>query len=205
MTEQSTRTMMDDITETIEGDGIRAIKIAIDRDMRHTLTVEYPSGYEDYRDAVEGMIEAVRLVVPSKTIDGQIIPVSRAHLRPFSHSITNPAFIMWVNEEYLYKMPLQRWNFTAVGTAIWCGRPDLNTQGILGNVLFTGDADRDGETTSLPSKAEEIIREAHQVTVDELMTDTTVQALKDIAGEEDLEHPFNDPTDPLGGISPESA
>lgn len=192
---------MDEFQDDLESDNdqpepIRAIKVAVDGEMKHTLTVETIASYQDYARHVEGMIEPVRLIVPSRTLDGLIIPVSRAHARSIYHhdldtynNTTNPSFIMWVNEEYLYKFPVQRWNFTGVGTAIWCGRADLNTQGILGNVLFTGDAGPDGETRPIPEKAEEIVRLAHKTTEELLQGEEVLNTFRKL---DELDNLFHD-------------
>ncbi len=95
---------------------------------------DYPvSEHDDYGKAVEGWIEAVSLC--QTRLPGPDI-----------------SFIMWVNEEYMYKKdPLKDWNFLATSMAGMCGRPDLILQGVLGNALLTGPADLEGETTDLPN------------------------------------------------------
>lgn len=142
---------------------IKAIKVTD----TNQLTIETISSYEDYPKHLEGMIEAVRLIVPSIIPSTNVYnPVDRNNPETYRG---NTQFTMWVNDSYLlYPEFFNRWNYTAVGVAISAGRIDLIGQGVLGNVLFTGDADEEGETLSLPSDAAEFIAAVHQMAKEEL-------------------------------------
>lgn len=105
---------------------IQAVKVTDQTDFHvEQMTI---SSYDDYSAAVEGMIEPVQL------------------------RWREVGFTMWVNEEFMYRIDRERINPLAMMVAGMCGRSDLIRQGIWGNVLFTGDADEEGETLDLPEE-----------------------------------------------------
>ncbi len=134
---------------------IPSIDAVIIRPQKHpkpTLEETKVTDYKDYGAAVEGYIEAVSLELPIRLTEPP-------HNGPNPHR--RIPFIMWVNEEYLYKFKVQDWNFVATSVAGTSGRPDLLLQGILGPALVTGPADEEGETTSIPDKITVFLRHTH--------------------------------------------
>lgn len=142
--------MMDD-TDNINGyPEIKGLKISTGKDLEEVIV----KGYEDYRDAVDGMIEAVSLRFPIIYWDNSDPSINPDTPFPdvlkVAETVTVHA-VMWVNEEFTYKWPNTPNHFNSIATDIagMGGRADILLTGIKGPVLLTGPTDQEGYSTDL--------------------------------------------------------